>query len=32
MRKLKREGVLVGAPTLALGLPYPDGDKVLMNY
>jgi 3'-phosphoadenosine 5'-phosphosulfate synthase len=29
MRRLKREGVLVGAPTLAHGLPYPDGDELV---
>lgn len=28
MRRLKREGVLVGGPTLPRGLPYPDGDRV----
>lgn len=29
MRRLKREGVLVGGPTLPLGLPYPDGDELV---
>lgn len=28
LRRLKREGVLVGGPTLPRGLPYPDGDAV----
>lgn len=29
MRSLVREGVLVGGPTLPLGLPYPDGDEIV---
>ena len=29
MRQLIREGVLVGGPTLPLGLPYPDGDEIV---
>ena len=29
MRHLVREGVLVGGPTLPLGLPYPDGDEIV---
>jgi 3'-phosphoadenosine 5'-phosphosulfate synthase len=29
MRKLVKEGVLVGGPTLPNGLPYPDGDEIL---
>lgn len=28
-RKLREEGVLVGAPTLPMGLPYPDGDEII---
>ena len=28
-RELKREGVLVGGPTLPQGLPYPDGDEIV---
>ena len=29
MRQLVRDGVLVGGPTLPLGLPYPDGDEIV---
>jgi hypothetical protein len=29
MRKLRREGVIVGGPTLPEGLPYPDGDEII---
>jgi len=29
MRALKREGILVGGPTLPEGLPYPDGDEII---
>lgn len=29
MRRLVIEGVLVGGPTLPLGLPYPDGDEIV---
>jgi 3'-phosphoadenosine 5'-phosphosulfate synthase len=29
MRKLVKEGVLVGGPTLPNGLPYPDGDEIV---
>ena len=29
LHKLRREGVLVGAPTLPNGLPYPDGDEII---
>ncbi len=29
MRKLTKEGVLVGGPTLKNGLPYPDGDEIV---
>jgi 3'-phosphoadenosine 5'-phosphosulfate synthase len=29
MRKLVKEGVLVGGPTLPNGLPYPDGDEII---
>jgi 3'-phosphoadenosine 5'-phosphosulfate synthase len=29
MRKLVKEGILVGGPTLANGLPYPDGDEIV---
>jgi 3'-phosphoadenosine 5'-phosphosulfate synthase len=29
MRRLVQEGVLVGAPTLPNGLPYPDGDEIV---
>lgn len=29
MRKLVKEGVLVGSPTLPNGLPYPDGDEII---
>jgi 3'-phosphoadenosine 5'-phosphosulfate synthase len=29
MHALKREGVLVGGPTLPQGLPYPDGDEII---
>jgi 3'-phosphoadenosine 5'-phosphosulfate synthase len=29
MRKLMKEGVLVGGPTLPNGLPYPDGDEIV---
>lgn len=28
-RSLKRHGILVGGPTLAQGLPYPDGDEII---
>ena len=29
MRRLVKEGVLVGGPTLPQGLPYPDGDEII---
>jgi 3'-phosphoadenosine 5'-phosphosulfate synthase len=29
MRELKRAGILVGGPTLPMGLPYPDGDEII---
>lgn len=29
MRRLVKEGVLVGGPTLPNGLPYPDGDEIV---
>lgn len=29
LRKLVSEGVLVGGPTLPLGLPFPDGDEIV---
>jgi len=29
MRRLVKEGILVGAPTLPNGLPYPDGDEIV---
>ena len=29
MRELVRHGALVGGPTLAQGLPYPDGDEII---
>ena len=29
MRELKRNGILVGGPTLPEGLPYPDGDEII---
>jgi 3'-phosphoadenosine 5'-phosphosulfate synthase len=29
MRELKRNGILVGGPTLPEGLPYPDGDEIV---
>lgn len=29
LRALKKEGILVGGPTLPEGLPYPDGDEII---
>lgn len=29
LRRLAEEGCLVGGPTLAKGLPYPDGDEIV---
>jgi 3'-phosphoadenosine 5'-phosphosulfate synthase len=29
MQELRKHGVLVGGPTLPLGLPYPDGDEII---